>query len=74
MPIRKNLVIYASTRDTSNVILKTALFDFGVTYSGKMIYILQGQNYYFDPATQQVLVGWHGSIYPPLDMNGTPLK
>jgi hypothetical protein len=73
MPTKNKFPVYASTRDTKNVLAKTAIFDFAVSYSGKHIFILQGQKYYFDPATNQVLVGWHGSIYPPTDMNGTPL-
>lgn len=64
---------YLSTTDTRNVILKTASFDFYVLYSSKYIQISKYQKYYFNPTTNKVLIGWHGSVFPPTDMDGTPL-
>lgn len=50
-------------------IQRTAYKDFIVTYSNRPIIVKKGTIYYCS-LDGQVLIGWHGSISPPLDMEG----
>jgi len=64
---------WISTQNNKNVILKIAQRDFIILYSGQPIEIKKGQQFYQNPLTKQVLIGWHGSIMPPFDMEGKSL-
>jgi hypothetical protein len=41
---------------------------------GKPFTIQAGKHYYFDMQTDKIIIGFHGSIDPPRDMEGNPLQ
>lgn len=41
---------------------------------GKSFTIHAGKHYYFDMQTDKIIIGFHGSIDPPRDMDGNPLQ
>ena len=65
---------WLATQDTTNAKLKTARRDFIIIYSGHPIEIKQRTQFYQNPLTKQVIVGWHGSVMPPCDMDCMPLR
>lgn len=65
-------VIASCSRRYSEAIEKRAVAHMHVAYGGGLVCVPQGARYYVD-GTGDVLVGWHGTCDPPLDMDGVPL-
>lgn len=50
-----------------------AMHDFFIPYSGTYVKITKGSRYFLDRSTNRVMIGWHGSYSPPLDMDGNSM-
>ena len=50
----------------------TAMNGFSASYRGGLISIPEGAWYYTD-ARGDVIIGWHGSYNPPMDMDGVSM-
>lgn len=64
--------IASCSRRYSEAIEKRAAAHIYIAYGGGLVCVPQGARYYVDTAGD-VLVGWHGTCDPPLDMDGVPL-
>lgn len=62
-----------SSSNSSTTVKKfKASADFTVDYLGKAIQIKQG-NYYYATKPKEAIIGWHGTVNPPVDMDRNPV-